>query len=294
MPSFHPKNILCPVDMSPLSDLALKYAHAGARVFKASLTVLHAVHAEYPRYLSEEFTSRVLKELKTASAVARQQTMEHVQRVLAGAESKVPIRYETADLEPTEAVMQALSADRTELVVMGTHGYSGLKHWMLGSVTESVLHQAKVPVFAVRQKIHDFIDPAQPGADPRIRHILCPCNLTLAAGRALQVAAALADRFNARLTALRVRETGAAEDGRDLPAWIRETGGSPEIDCVERKGEAALQIFDLAKSLNADLIVIGAYHRPFEQGTLVGRTTELVLRHAGVPVLSVPYRDDAE
>ena len=294
MPSFHPKSILCPVDMSPLSDLALKYAHAGARVFDASLTVLHAVHAEYPRYLSRELTANVLKELQNAKVAARQLTMEHVRRVLAGAESKVQIRYETADLEPTEAVMQVLGADRTDLVVMGTHGYSGIKHWMLGSVTENVLHQAKVPVFAVRQKIHDFIDPAQPGAEPRIRHILCPCNLTLAAGRALQVSAALAGRFNARLTALRVRETGPKDDDQDLPAWIRETSGSREIDCVERKGEAALQIFELARSLNTDLIVIGAYHRPFEQGTLVGRTTELVLRHAGAPVLSVPYRDDAE
>ncbi|WP_319408374.1 universal stress protein [uncultured Desulfosarcina sp.] len=292
--SYNPTSILCPVDMSELSDLALKYAHVGARMFDASLTVLHAMHVDVPRYLSRELTAQVVKEIDHARAAGIHGLEAHVRRVLGDADSKkVRMRYRVTDSEPAEAVMQALAENQDDLVVMGTHGYSGLKHWMLGSVTESILHRSEAPVFIVRQKITDFIDTTQPEARPRIQHILCPCNLTTAAGHALRVAVALAGRFEARLTVLRSLESGTATDEKDFPAWIQKT--VPEfndIDLVVRRGTAAAQAIDLTKEIDCDLIVIGAHHKQFEQGTVMGRTTELVLRHAPVPVLAVPYRNE--
>ena len=47
---YNPRQILVPLDMSELSDLSLKYAHVGAQVFDADITVLNAMHFEYPRY----------------------------------------------------------------------------------------------------------------------------------------------------------------------------------------------------------------------------------------------------
>ena len=292
--SFNPKAILCPIDMSELSDLALKYAHVGARLFNASLTVLHAMHVEVPRYLSRELTAQVVKELDNAKTAGSQELEAHVRRILGETDSKnVRMRYRVTDSEPAEAVMQALTGNQADLVVMGTHGYSGLKHWMLGSVTESILHRSKAPVFIVRQKITDFIDTTQPEAMPRIQHVLCPCNLTTTAGHALQVAAALAGRFGARLTVLRSMESGATTDEKDFPAWIQKTVPDfHDIDFAVRRGTAAAQAIGLARELNSDLIVLGAHHKPFEHSTVVGRTTELVLRHAPVPVLVVPYRGE--
>ena len=292
--SFNPTSILCPVDMSELSDLALKYAHVGAHLFNASLTVLHAMHVDVPRYLSRELTAQVVKEIDNAKTAGIHGLEEHVRRVLGDTDSKkVRMRYRVTDSEPVEAVMQALTENQADLVVMGTHGFSGLTHWMLGSVTESALHRSNVPVFIVRQKINDFIDTTQPEARPRIRHILCPCNLTTAAGHALRVAAALAGRFEARLTVLRSLESDATTDGKGFTEWIRKTiEDSGNIDSVIRRGTAAAQTIDLAREIDCDLIVIGAHHKQFEQGTVMGRTTELVLRHAPVPVLAVPYRNE--
>lgn len=289
--AYNPTSILCPVDMSELSDLALKYAHVGAHLFNASLTVLHAMHVEVPRYLSRELTAQVVKEIDNAKAAGSHGLEEHVRRVLGEAGSTVRIRYQAVDSEPAEAIMQAVAENRTDLVVMGTHGYSGLKHWMLGSVTESILHRSEAPVFIVRQKITDFIDTTQPEARPRIRHVLCPCNLTTTAGHALRIAAALAGRFEARLTVLQSLEPDAASDEKDFPAWIQKTVPDfHNIDSVVRRGTAAAQAIGLAREIDCDLIVIGAHHKPFEQGTVVGRTTELVLRHASVPVMAVPFR----
>lgn len=286
--NFHPKKILCPVDMSELSDLALKYAHVGASVFDANLTVLHAMHFEYPRYLSSDLTTRVLAELDNAKQTVAKEIEAHIRSVLGAVED---VGYHVIDTPPAEAVMQALSDKAIDLVVMGTHGYSGFKHWMLGSVTESVIHQSKVPVFMVRQKIDDFIDTSQPEARPRINRILCPCNRTEAAARALQVAASLAQRFKAGLTIVRIEESGS-KDTDGLSDWIQNTvKDTLDIDVITQSGPAAQQIVSLAKTQNCDMVVIGAHDKPFEQGRVMGRTTELVLRHAPVPVLAVPFQD---
>jgi nucleotide-binding universal stress UspA family protein len=135
----------------------------------------------------------------------------------------VRMHLQVTDAEPAEAVMQTLDQKRTDLVVMGTHGHSGFKSWMLGSVTESVLHRSKVPVFVIRQKMDDFIDTTRPEAKPNIRHILCPCNSTAAASQALQVAGAIAGRLNAHLTVLRTLDSAAETDAEELTSWIRKT-----------------------------------------------------------------------
>lgn len=173
---------------------------------------------------------------------------------------------------------------------MGTHGYSGVKQWMLGSVTESVLHQSKVPVFAVRQNTNDFIDTSQSDALPRIRHILCPCNMTDAAAHALRVATAVASQFKARLTALLSLESDETVDEQQFQAWIQNAVKDQHpVTTIIRQGEAASRTIRLSKELSCDLIIIGAHHQPFEQGIVVGRTTERVFRHAPVPTLAVPY-----
>lgn len=288
--SFHPRQILCPVDMSELSDLALKYACVGADIFDANLIVLQAMHFEYPRYLSRDLTNRVLAELKAAKLSGKQALETHVRSVLGDLGGlKGSIHYQVTDRQPAEAVMQALTDHPIDLVVMGTHGYSGLKHWMLGSVAESVTHQSPVPVFIVRQKINDFIDTTQPDTRPLIGHILCPCNRTVSAGRALEAAGALARKFKARLTVVRIVESSSKE-AEDFSEWVQETvGKAPDMDVVTQSGPAAQQIISLAKKQKCDMIVIGAHQKPFEQERVMGRTTELVMRHAPVPVLAVPY-----
>lgn len=287
---YHPKQILCPADMSDLSDLALKYAHVGAQMFDAQLTVLNAMHFEYPRYLSKELTDHVLKELERVKADVRTHLAEHARKVLGEGANHTSIHYQAVDTTPAQAIMTAVEDSKADLVVMGTHGYSGLKHLLLGSVAEKVLHLSKVPVFTIRQKIDDFIDPAVPESRPRIERILCPCNQSPSAARALVVAASLAERMKARLTVLKSVDSPKDSTIDDLDQWL--AGHLPEhlaVETVIRHGEAADQTITAAKELSSDLIVIGICHRPFGEGTVVGRTSMRVARHAPVPVLTVPY-----
>jgi K+-sensing histidine kinase KdpD len=164
---------------------------------------------------------------------------------------------------------------------------------MMGSVAHGVLESSRIPVFTVRQKQHDFIDVAKSNATPQIRNILCPCNNTAPAGIGLRYAASLAERFHANLTVLNIYEGEKPIDSSSTKAelcdWI---SGNAEARCelkpIVRQGNAAEQIINYANEEKSDLIVLSARHHSFRGGTFFGRTTELVVRHAPLPVLAVP------
>src|SRR5262249_9729353 len=103
--------------------------------------------------------------------------------------------------------------------------------------------------------------------------------------------------FGARLTPVYVvepREESEAPHNLNrlkelLHAWAPAgTAAGYEIQPVVRHGDAAEQVVTLAKDLKADLVVIGAQHRPFVDTTVLGVTTVRVTRHAPCPVLVVP------
>ena len=187
-----------------------------------------------------------------------------------------------------------------DLIVLGTHGYGGFKKLMLGSVAENVIRHATVPVFAVRQKVHAFIDTTLSDVLPHLNHILCPVNLTAAAGNALRHALSLSARFQSRLTVLFCLESGDSSSrsgkGERIAQWLREEVGPParNLEPIVREGHAAEQIIAYAREVKVDLIVLAVNHRPFLDGTVFGRTTELVLRYGPVPVLGSPFFSAAE
>ncbi len=111
--------------------------------------------------------------------------------------------------------------------------------------------------------------------------------------KALEHAVAVAERFAAELTVIHAIESPSdsqeveAEKGR-VCDWIpQELMPRCAFQEVIRRGNAAEQIIDLAASMDADLIVLGAQHKPFSDSTVIGTTTVNVTRHAPCPVLTV-------
>src|ERR1051325_5477316 len=139
------QSILVPVDFSPSSKATVKYAARLAKQFGATLTLLHVVEpvatpdfAYYPLMMEND---RVLAKAK--------QELDHVVATsqldpkLLG---KTLVRNGTAYHEIT----QAASSLKADLIVIATHGYTGLKHVLLGSTTERVVRYAPCPVLVVR------------------------------------------------------------------------------------------------------------------------------------------------
>jgi len=289
---FDPKRILCPVDYSEPSALALKYAVAGARVFDADLTVLHAVQIEPPPYFTKSETDQLLDQLRQALEYARADLTAFITRVLGKDPKLLNIQIQVSDALAAAAILEAIKNDQADLVIMGTHGRSPAKRFLLGSVTETVLQQSPVPVFIVRQAQHALINVEDPNTLPIVKRILCPVNSPHSSAAGLGHAANLAAKFGAQLTILYVAESETEpldKAHQKLCSWIpAEVPATCSISHVIRKGVAGDEIIRFAGETQQDMIVLCAYRGKETKERIFGQTADLVLRKAPVPVLVVP------
>lgn len=137
-----PRHILVPTDMSQFSLSVLQYAEEIAEIFKAHVTVLHVVeHEERHREGRTRWTD--------ADVEARARSMITdlmIDTDLSPNEMKIVIRHGHAAAEIASAA-KTLNAD---LIVMSTHGRTGLRHVLVGSVAERVVRIAQCPVLTMR------------------------------------------------------------------------------------------------------------------------------------------------
>jgi len=274
------KRILCPVDFSETAGLGLRYAGAFARCSESSLTVLYADRFEPPPYFTKSQIDQLIRQCRDCKAHAERHLHEFVDANLGS--SSLEMETRVVDGYPAENINRTSRELNADLIVMGTHGRSGLNRWTLGSVTERVLRETRIPLLTVRPPM----TPPPPLLE--IRNILCPVNDTLVARRSLAYATALGRCFCALVTVLHVREKGGSHGIESLDTWIPgpDRAGS-ELRPLYREGEAAREIVGIASEPGCDLIVIGAHQRTFFGGTVLGTTTVRVVRHAPCPVLSV-------
>ncbi len=293
---FNPKRILCPVDYSEPSALALKYAVAGARVFDAHLTVLHAVQIEPPPYFTKSETDQLLDQLRQATEYARADLTAFITRVLGSDPKLLNIKTELSDALPANAILETIKSDQADLVIMGTHGRSPAKRFLLGSVTERVLRHSPVPVFIVRQAQHALINVDDPNALPVVKRILCPVNSLSSSAAGFGHAAGLAAKFGAELTILYVAESETEsldQAHQNLCSWIpADVSASCSISHAVRKGVAGDEIIRFAGETQQDMIVLCAYRGKETKEQIFGQTVDLILRKAPVPVLVVPVHND--
>lgn len=285
MEHFHPRLILSPTDFSELATAALVYGRDVAACFGARLLVIYADPFLPPPYFTVEQVGDVTRALERSREAARAHLTRYVQEHVGetvGWEARV------VEDHAVSAIVRTAERESVDLIVMGTHGRSGIGRFMLGSVTERVLRETNRPVLTVRWR---------PGTEQRAllppRRVLCPVNFTEVALAALHPAAAVAQCFGAELVVLHVVESsgsGGAEEEvhQTLCQWIPpDVRARCQLREMVRRGDAAEQIIAAAESLGSDLIVLGAQHRRFFDTTVIGTTTVRVTRHAPVPVLTV-------
>ena len=149
------RRILVPIDFSRESAKAVRYAVSLARQFDASITLVHVVEPSYgPVDFGHAPVARPASEKERASrAKSKLGVMGH--RILGPCRIvETVIRSGLAFFEITEAA-KALRAD---LIIIGTHGYSGLTRAVMGGTAEKVVRHAPCPVLVVRRHEHEFIE----------------------------------------------------------------------------------------------------------------------------------------
>ena len=145
------RKILVPIDFSPNAEEAMTWAIDLARRYDASLLVAHVVQpVAWPA--SPDGTMLTPSDLL---ATTRRELFESLGRTRDQIESAgIPTETELLDGIPAAALAALAHREGVDLIVMGTHGRSGLKHALLGSVAEKVLRAAPCPVLTVRMREH--------------------------------------------------------------------------------------------------------------------------------------------
>jgi nucleotide-binding universal stress UspA family protein len=142
------KKILCPVDHSECSYLALKYAISLALKDDAKLYLMHVIDSRLydaeiykfsPYKLNEIDESKIRTDLMKSLPEGTTDVLEVETIVVKGV--------------PFNEIINAATEINVDLIVIGTHGRTGLSHVMLGSVAEKVVRKASCPVLTVRMPL---------------------------------------------------------------------------------------------------------------------------------------------
>jgi len=143
--------ILVPTDFSSPSDAAMEYARQLAAKFGASLHLLHVID-DSPVGTTAFVADSYVPPTEGLSELMLKEARKRLERQLSDADRlRFGVSVEALIGVPATAIVDYAFATGTNLIVMGTHGRSGLAHLLMGSVAEHVVRTATCPVLTVRQ-----------------------------------------------------------------------------------------------------------------------------------------------
>jgi nucleotide-binding universal stress UspA family protein len=266
------KSVLLAVDFPATSAAALPYATAICHRFGSTLHLVHVL-SDTGLLLMTGGVDYV--SIGTILEDAQNEAMEKLEQIC-GYFGTIPHRNYVKHGQVWKNLALIIEANEVDLIVVGTHGRTGLGKLLLGSVAEDILRHARCPVLTVgpkvsgRAKLPGFGN--QGGDLARVeldlRQIVFATNFAESAPRLAQEAVSLADEFHARLTVMHVMEDYTrlgskpepiAEALRQLKELVpanAELQYIPEI--LLDFGHAPERILKAAQEREADMIVLGA------------------------------------
>jgi nucleotide-binding universal stress UspA family protein len=154
--------ILVPTDFSVTADAALDYARAVAQEFGASVHLLHVLEDPLgPSGLVAEMYTPEPPDIR--EMLMKEAQVRLAARVVPGERATTEVMFGSG----AGTITDYAAATRMDLIVMGTHGRTGLKHFVMGSVAETVVRTAPCPVLTVRHSRATATIPVRVTATPQ-------------------------------------------------------------------------------------------------------------------------------
>jgi nucleotide-binding universal stress UspA family protein len=296
------KNVLFATDFSATSESALPYATAICRRFRSTL---HLVHVLSEASLLMMTGGLDYVSMGTIYEDAHNEAKDKLDQIAAHLETiphHIYVRHGAVWKNLAEVIQQS----EIDLIVVGTHGRTGLGKLLLGSVAEDILHHASCPVLTAgpkvsgRAKLPAFKNSARDLApvELELRQILFATNFSKDAARMAQEAALLADEFHARLTLMHVMEDYTRLGSRPEPLEenlqkLRELiPTKAELQHIPETllefGHAPERILKAAEEREADMIILGARaYAEIGSTHLPWSAAHHVIAQAHCPVLTI-------
>lgn len=291
--------VLVPIDFSAPSIEALHYAAALVTKVGAQLHVVHVSETDFSApgpsspdgdpTASDAEIARLLKQRLEA----------------AGCESLAAIFHGRTG-RAFDQICRLAREIKVDLIVMSTHGRTGLKRLFLGSNAERVVQHSSSPVLVVRQGDRERVDD---GRKLRIQTILVPTDFSASSKEGLSYAVELAGHFGARVIlfhSFTIPEILAADPY--AAGYVQVSPEEPRTEAEEQMqefvkqidfrgvpfetemamGHPAEEICGYAEQQKVDLIVTSTHGRTGLMHVLIGSVAEHIVRYAHTPVLVVP------
>lgn len=280
MKAFNIQKILIPVDFSETSMIAIEHAGFAAQVLKADLVLLHVVEKHWEKFsivapemrvdAPSDFTNAIEKRLEETAAAIR---------------SKYGVKSTciTADGNIFNEIVSVSKEHKVDLVVMGTHGTSGVVEFFVGSNTYKVVTESVCPVLSVRAH----------ATKVGFREIVLPIDDSAHSRQKVNHAVVIAKQFNSRINILGLPDT---DDEGEMKKFefkldqIEEYLKKHDISFTRKSvngGNQAKHTYEYAKSINADLIVIMTDQDETLTGRLLGTYAQQIVNHSKIPVMSI-------
>lgn len=287
------KTIFVPLDGSPLAEQALAVTRPLALLDGAEVTLLRVPDMAQVFIPAESGYSLLYPDISINQA--RAEAQDYLEQTRAKLGSAIKTHAHLGSGEVAAAIVDDANRARADLIVMSSHGYSGVTRWMLGSVAEKVLHAAACPVLVVRQQ-------------PPCKRILIPLDGSPLAEQVLPAAMSVATALQLPVTLLRVLPPLAPEELAELDEAERGLGvrlqeeiraeaedylhqtlrGHPtssDVSVALEGGNPARAILHYAETHACDLIAMATHGRTGLRRWLYGSVTEKVLHGAHCSML---------
>ncbi len=280
MKVFKIETILVPVDFSETSNKALQYAIDLSKKTHARIVLVHVVEITGVTVPYEVITLGVITEQMMDESKFKLKTLSEEIRK----EHKISVKHISTSGNVYENIIRAAHLQDADLIIMGTHGASGIKEWLLGSNAYRVVHNTNVPVLTINLQAdsHDF------------KKIVFPFNENEVSLLKVQQVSALASVFKASILLFGYTE----EQTIEAKKLLRTIGEKLVIEFSKENiictfamtlGEDyAEEIMHFAKKEGADLISIVCNKSDGTDKIFQTKPEKKLVNHSMIPVLSVP------
>jgi len=292
--------ILVPLDGSATAEAVLPYVEALAAGFKTSVELVSVVDIGA---MAAHLAGDRIQRLDGIIATEEKKSTSYLEQV-AKRFSHVPTACRIVRGHAAETILTTASQESDTLIAMATHGHSGAKRWLLGSVAEKVLRGTTHPLFLVRAAV------AKAAPQRIFNSIVVPLDGSLLAEQILPTVSNWAQALDVEVTLIRAFEFpasayyGSQDDLPDYDQFREQTRreaadylkakeallvgeGVRAVSTVTIEGAAADEIVSYAQSAPRALIAMSTHGRSGVRRWLLGSVTEKVVRHGDDPVLVV-------